>query len=287
MHHIDIPEENFPDEKVEKPGRSTGPTSPEGKARSSMNRLTHGCRSEKTVLPHEDRAEYEFTAQTWLNAYNPQDPIAQNLVEETIKAHWFFKRNQTYLDQIASRLPMDAWLWTDEHQRLYTNFTRYKTTAERSFYRAFNALEAHCKRQADRAAQAEKARALMAKANLEWAKKKAQAAAKDLTSVQKVDVVMSDRGDCVTTCIPTNEQMISRAADAAEPPKFVTRYVLFNFGVPAAYDWTNPNHLQRQDATVGIQHFLYSDWLKQIEAEQRANTGHLVPSHTTLLHDPD
>jgi hypothetical protein len=269
------------------PGRSTGPVTPNGKAKSSMNALTHGCRSEKSVLPHEDPAEFGFTVQIWLDAYQPEDPVAETLVLDTAKAHWVFKRNQTYYDQIASRLPMDPWHWTDENLKLYDKFTRYKTTAERSFYRAFNTLETHYKRKDDRAAQTEKARALVAKASMEWAKRKSERAIDKLKTMQMVEVLVNDRGDCVTTYKPTNEQITARFTTLDEPPLFLTRYILFSFGVPRAYDWTNPNDVQRREPTYGVQHFTYSDWLKQIEAEQLAPTGHLVPSATVLVHDPD
>jgi hypothetical protein len=56
MHEPDTTKKNLPDQN---PNRSTGPTSPNGKAKSSMNRLTHGRRSDKTVLPFEDPAEWD------------------------------------------------------------------------------------------------------------------------------------------------------------------------------------------------------------------------------------
>jgi hypothetical protein len=272
---------------AKKPGRSTGPVTPDGKAKSSMNALTHGCRSEKEVLPHEDRAEFEFTIQIWLDAYKPEDPISETLVLDTAKAHWIFKRNQTYYDQIASRLPGDAWHWTDTNLKLYDKFSRYKTTAERSFYRSFNTLEAHYKRKADRAAQAEKAKALIAKASMEWAKRKSELAIGELKTMQMVEVLVNDLGDCITTYMPTNEQIVARFANRDHPPEFLTRYLLFKFGVPPAYDWTNPNDLQRRHSSYGVQHFTYSDWLKQIDAERLAATGHLVPTPTVLMLDPD
>jgi hypothetical protein len=300
MHDETDTQENFTDAKPEKPNRSTGPTSPEGKARSSMNRLTHGCRSEKTVLPHEDPAEFDFTIQSWMEAYklvgascappdkdacNPEDPTAATLVYETAKAHWFFQRNQKRLDQIESRLPTDAWLWTPEYIQLYNNFLRYKTTTERSFYRAFNNLEAYYKRQADRAAQAEKARVEMARIQIKWLNKKAEAAAKQLQALQIVDVAANDAGDCVTTYAPTNDELASRAS-SENPPKFVSRYVFFNFGVPPAYDWMKPDHIQRRQRTVGVQQFLFSDWLKHAEKEKASGTGHLSPFDTTLILNP-
>jgi len=134
MHDPSI--ENFSDDNLDlppqRPGRSTGPITPDGKATSSMNRLTHGCRSQRTVLPFEDPAEWEFTLQSWTSTYNPQDPTAATLVFETARAHWIFQRNQQRLDETESGLPPDAIEWSEYHIRRYNNFSRYKTTAERS-----------------------------------------------------------------------------------------------------------------------------------------------------------
>ena len=126
--------------------RSTGPRSLKGKAASSMNRLVHGCRSQKLVLRHEDPAEFEATIRGWFEHYAPQDPVAVALVEELAKAHWFLKRAQKRLAEVEWELPMNAYHWTDTHQRLLGNFTRYKVSAERSFQRYLKDLEAHLRR---------------------------------------------------------------------------------------------------------------------------------------------
>lgn len=86
MHDLDT-EKNFPDEKSKNPNGSTGPTSLDGKAKSSLNRLTHGCRAETIVLPFEDHAEWDFTLQSWQTSYNPQEETAATLVFETARAH--------------------------------------------------------------------------------------------------------------------------------------------------------------------------------------------------------
>ena len=228
-----------------------------------------------------DPAEWEFTLQSWTNTYNPQDPTAATLVFETARAQWIFQRNQQRLDETESALPPDAIQWTDDHIKRYNNFLRYKTTAERSFHRAFNNLEAHYKRQADKAAQAEKARAQMAKIQIRWIAEKAAVAAKyQLVAHQWVEVFSNDSGECVTTFAPTNEELAQQLATRAE---FVTRVVSFLNGVPPAYDWLHPNHLQRNQPCMGVQQFTHEGWLKQFEIEKLAATGHLEPYATALL----
>ena len=132
------------DPRIENPRpRSTGPRSLKGKANSSMNRLVHGCRSQKLVLRHEDPAEFEATVRGWFEHYAPEDEVAVALVEELAKAHWFLKRAQKRLAEVEWELPMNAYHWTETHQKLLHNFTRYKVSAERTFQRYWKDLEAH------------------------------------------------------------------------------------------------------------------------------------------------
>lgn len=270
-------------EPLEKnPGHSTGPRSPSGKARSSMNRLDHGCRSEQLILPSEDPAEWEFTLNGWLQAYDPQDPVAETLVYEAAKAHWFFKRNEKHLHQIEVRLPADAWQWTEDNIKLFTNFTRYKTTAERSFYRAFNTLEAYCKRQADLAAQAEKARALAAGLNIQWLNRKKQEADEPERIDQWIHVFGDDQ-ICSTTFAPTNDEIKEMVAKRPKQPEVITRHLYFPIGVPSAYDWTYPDLVQRNFKAIGVQTMLYTDWLEIVARERSSGTGHVGPAPSTQI----
>ncbi|HEY7305590.1 MAG TPA: hypothetical protein VH601_15805 [Bryobacteraceae bacterium] len=121
----------------------TGPRSPDGKARSSENAITHGCRSEKLILRHEDPAEFEALRDAWFRHYQAPSEIVIALLEETVRAHWFLKRAQKQLDDIVWELPANAYHWTEEHERLFRNFTRYKNSHERTFFRFFRELDAH------------------------------------------------------------------------------------------------------------------------------------------------
>lgn len=264
-----------PDEK--NPGHSTGPRTREGKANSSLNRLSHGCRSEQILIPGEDPAEFEFTMNHWFEAYNPQDSIAQNLVEEVGKAHWFLKRNEKRLHQIESSLPLNACDWTAEHHKSLTNFTRYKTTAERAFFRWYKALETHYNREFHRNELADRALARAAELNVQWLNKQEQKTAENL-KIQQFAHVFGDDEACATTVAPTNQQIKDSVASLPEPPKLITRLLYFAGGVPSAYEWAHPDLLQREFETIGLQTMLYTDWLDIIECEEAAGDGHLGPA---------
>ena len=262
------------------PGRSTGPTSPEGKSRSSLNRVTHGCRSEQLLLPNEDPAEFDFLVNHWFDSYNPEDPLAESLVEEVAHAAWFLKRAEKWLRQVQVRLPQDAWLWTDDNHKILGNALRYKTSAERTFFRWYKAVEAHYDREFRRHELAERARA--AALNIKWLDRLEQETAEKLKLKQYAQIFGDDEV-CSTVLVPSNDQIKADAAARPEPPQLITRLLYFTNGVPAAYDWLNPTPAQCGCETVGSQTMLYEDWLKHIESERNAPDGHLIPSFTALL----
>ena len=66
--------------------KSTGPTSIEGKKRSSMNAVTHGILSSVTALPGEDQGVLDHLREGVLATYQPQDTMEQFLVDRIYKA---------------------------------------------------------------------------------------------------------------------------------------------------------------------------------------------------------
>ena len=51
------------------------PTSPEGRARSSMNALRHGLTARVVVLPSEDMAAYKTFSKEIVDSLDPQTPV--------------------------------------------------------------------------------------------------------------------------------------------------------------------------------------------------------------------
>ncbi len=128
-----------------RPGRSTGPTSREGKERSSGNRLTHGLRCSKhRVLKGESQAEYEQLWGFWLQEYQDDSPIALELIEEVVGDHWMLKRAERRVLQVEAanlEVNLDAGEWPDELHKKLSLMQRYRNTAKRDFERSRRAVE--------------------------------------------------------------------------------------------------------------------------------------------------
>jgi hypothetical protein len=72
--------------------KSTGPTSPEGKAASSLNALKSGIDAWSHIIPGEDPAELEALTAAYLLHYRPADPTQLSLVDTLISTEWIQRR---------------------------------------------------------------------------------------------------------------------------------------------------------------------------------------------------
>jgi hypothetical protein len=68
--------------------RSTGPTTVEGKARSSVNAVKHGLRARRPLLLDEDPAEYEALAAALMEQFAPEPGVEELLVDEIVGLVW-------------------------------------------------------------------------------------------------------------------------------------------------------------------------------------------------------
>jgi hypothetical protein len=71
---------------------STGPRTPAGKQRSSLNALRHGLTAASPVLPSEDRAAYEDHRRRFFDEYHPATPTESQLVQELADTSWRLNR---------------------------------------------------------------------------------------------------------------------------------------------------------------------------------------------------
>ena len=72
--------------------KSTGPRTPEGKARSALNALTHGLTAITPVLPDEDPTTYEALRQRLFEQYRPVLALEAELVEALANTLWRLRR---------------------------------------------------------------------------------------------------------------------------------------------------------------------------------------------------
>src|SRR5215470_7587538 len=67
---------------------STGPTSEEGRRRSSLNSLKHGLTSRTALLPGEDREAYNACIQAFVDQYRPANAEEEALVQTIGDCQW-------------------------------------------------------------------------------------------------------------------------------------------------------------------------------------------------------
>lgn len=258
--------------------RSSGPKTAAGKARSSQNSTKHGCCSKKALIQGESAEEYDELREDWLDDYRPKGKSVHMLVEQAAEAQWVLRRNlNRYNDAEESLQEKSALEWTDEEHKKIERFTRYRTTAERSFTRAVNTLEQawtrRRKRVEERAEAAEAEVRKVGKAEPEQAVEPAKPKAIHVLD-QWADVVRED-GKTVTRLEPSNEQLLEDRAMMKPPPEQVCRRFQFPDGIPDEYGWCFETEEQRVKVKWGVQQMTMETWLAAIEREQAMGTGHL------------
>jgi len=79
--------------------KSTGPRTPEGKARCAKNPCKHGILAKQVVVAHVDGAdaiEFEQLLESLHNQFQPHDAIEHVLVDRVASCYWRLRRAQRY-----------------------------------------------------------------------------------------------------------------------------------------------------------------------------------------------
>ena len=72
--------------------RSTGPVTPEGKRRASLNALRHGLTGQTVVLPEDDLAAYRNSCAQFHAELQPQGLLETEAVQTIADTHWRLHR---------------------------------------------------------------------------------------------------------------------------------------------------------------------------------------------------
>lgn len=131
--------------------RSTGPRTPKGKARSSLNAIRHGALSARSLLPWEDPEELEELRRGFARALQPVGALETELVERLVSSAWRRRR--------VERVELGLWDWQGSvsqgrvslpqvfasdcrTDQAIASICRYMSARDREFYRALETLTA-------------------------------------------------------------------------------------------------------------------------------------------------
>src|SRR3954452_10855258 len=103
--------------------KSTGPRSPEGKPRASMNSTKHGLRIETLALPGEDADAFRDLLQEWNDCYRPGTPGERALIERAVLAKVQMGRSLGFqAAPLGQKVRRAAQGWDDERQEEVEGF---------------------------------------------------------------------------------------------------------------------------------------------------------------------
>jgi hypothetical protein len=142
--------------------KSTGPKSPEGKARSSRNALKHGLLSEHILHFGEDPEELDAFREEMMEDLAPEGAVERFVADHVVESAWRLRRAgrmekryvfMTYYHKYRSKIQLDE---ADAEARLdfsddisamilanedfYPKLVRYEGHFQRGFYKALQSL---------------------------------------------------------------------------------------------------------------------------------------------------
>ena len=119
-------------------GKSTGPRSPEGKARSSQNSIKHGLSSRCFVVRDDEIGEFEELRDSLCSQVAPKGALEITLFRQLFHATWNLRR----IERLEAELFHDNIdpLADASHDEQLDRLARYQSRYERSYYRALREL---------------------------------------------------------------------------------------------------------------------------------------------------
>ena len=118
--------------------KSTGPRTPEGKARSSQNSIKHGLSSRGFVVRDDETGEFEQLRDSLYRQVAPRGALEITLFRRLLHATWNLHR----IERLEAELFHDNIdpLADPSHDAQLDRLARYQSRFERSYYRALREL---------------------------------------------------------------------------------------------------------------------------------------------------
>lgn len=115
---------------------STGPRTPQGKARSSQNSFKHGLYSKHLVMPGEDPAELDSLKAGLIAEHQPVNDTESILVNELAEHFWRIRRMRRLEAEAFRPEKLAEW----HSSGFLAQIGRIMAAAERGFHKALSAL---------------------------------------------------------------------------------------------------------------------------------------------------
>jgi hypothetical protein len=120
---------------------STGPKTPEGKAKAARNRSLHGFRSRNPLLPGEDPNEFAASLAVWRSEFQPANSHDDSLVRQLASADWRLRRiPRLEVDIFTAGLSKQPGALDKWGANFFGTLIRCQNSAVRAFYKALHAL---------------------------------------------------------------------------------------------------------------------------------------------------
>ena len=137
---------------------STGPRTPAGKKRSSLNATRHGLTGQVVVLPQEDMQAYQTHCQEFFTEWLPQGPTERHLIQTLADGQWRLHRalareramfamgHEQFGDQVNTTHPQVHALFTSavveiERSKELDRLSRYASRIQRDYHRTLKEVE--------------------------------------------------------------------------------------------------------------------------------------------------
>jgi hypothetical protein len=113
--------------------RSTGPRTPQGRARSSINALRHGITGQVSIMTTEDRAAHDKFVQELIDRLRPEDPLELQFASLVAEDFWRLQRIRSVENDILALGNFSEAADIDvDHPEIHTSLTRAQTFLDRS-----------------------------------------------------------------------------------------------------------------------------------------------------------
>jgi hypothetical protein len=121
---------------------SSGPRTPEGKARSSHNASKHGLTAREIIIAPGEQEEFDDLLATYQVDVKPQGAIQQTLFNQLVTAAWNLRRIGRMEAELCAGSSYNDLLANHELQNQLDRLARHHTRIERSFHRCLKELKA-------------------------------------------------------------------------------------------------------------------------------------------------